>query len=153
MGRERQARLTVSILIEHQGKLMMIQEAKEKHRGRWNHPGGHIEKESPREAAVREAKEESGLDIILLQEFATYYDPSGEFYFMNFCFRARPVSLVQSPLDSDIMQAKWHSPQELLRMPEESFRSPLVKLRINHWVECRGSLSMGYVLIPPKPKR
>lgn len=151
MGRERPARITVTVLIEHQEQLMMVQEAKEKHRGRWNQPGGHIEMESPQEAAVREAKEETGLDIVLLDLFAIYYDPTAPAYFTNYCFRARPKTLIQGTLSEDVLQARWYSRHELLRIPKETLRSPLVSLRIEHWMESKG-LAMGFVRVPPKPK-
>jgi 8-oxo-dGTP diphosphatase len=49
----------------------------EKH-AMWCAPGGHIElNEGPAEAALREAKEETGLDVILLGETAPDY-PDGE---------------------------------------------------------------------------
>ena len=55
---------TVSIFIAHEGKVLFIS-----HRqlNRWLPVGGHIElDENPEEAALREAKEESGLEVELV---------------------------------------------------------------------------------------
>jgi len=57
---------TVAIFVVHQGKILLIH-----HRGlnKWLSLGGHIElDEDPEMAAVREAKEESGLEVELLGE-------------------------------------------------------------------------------------
>ena len=57
---------TVAIFVVHDGKVLLIH-----HRqlDRWLPLGGHIElDEDPEQAALREAKEESGLDVELLGE-------------------------------------------------------------------------------------
>lgn len=57
---------TVAIFVVHDGKVLVIH-----HRllGKWLPLGGHIElDEDPEQAALREAKEESGLDVELLGE-------------------------------------------------------------------------------------
>ena len=57
---------TVAIFVVHDGKVLLIH-----HRqlDKWLPLGGHIElDEDPEQAAVREAKEESGLDVELLGE-------------------------------------------------------------------------------------
>jgi 8-oxo-dGTP pyrophosphatase MutT (NUDIX family) len=57
---------TVAIFVVHEGKVLVIH-----HRNldKWLPLGGHIElDEDPEQAALREAKEESGLDVELLGE-------------------------------------------------------------------------------------
>jgi 8-oxo-dGTP pyrophosphatase MutT (NUDIX family) len=57
---------TVSIFIVHDGKILLIHHRK---LDKWLPLGGHIElDEEPEQAALREAKEESGLDVELLGE-------------------------------------------------------------------------------------
>jgi len=57
---------TVAIFIVHEGKILLIHHRK---LGQWLPLGGHIElDEDPEQAALREAKEESGLDVELLGE-------------------------------------------------------------------------------------
>ena len=57
---------TVAIFIVHAGKILLIHHRK---LGKWLPLGGHIElDEDPEQAALREAKEESGLDVELLGE-------------------------------------------------------------------------------------
>ena len=57
---------TVAIFIVHAGKILLIHNRK---LDKWLPLGGHIElDEDPEQAALREAKEESGLDVELLGE-------------------------------------------------------------------------------------
>ena len=57
---------TVAIFVVHQGKVLLIHHRK---LNKWLPLGGHIElDEDPEIAALREAKEESGLDVELLGE-------------------------------------------------------------------------------------
>jgi ADP-ribose pyrophosphatase YjhB (NUDIX family) len=147
-GRYIPAKLSASLLLEHDDKLMMVQEACERHRGKWSQPQGMIDSgELPEQAAVREAKEETGLHVRILGLYATYICPESP-YLINFCFRARPITLEQGKLFPDILQAKWFSREQLVRMREEEFRSPLTILRLKHWCEGK-SASRGFVEIPP----
>lgn len=57
---------TVAIFVVHEGKILLIHHRK---LNAWLPLGGHIElEEDPEQAALREAKEESGLDVMLLGE-------------------------------------------------------------------------------------
>ncbi|HTA95322.1 MAG TPA: NUDIX domain-containing protein [Verrucomicrobiae bacterium] len=57
---------TVAIFVVHDGKILLIHHRK---LDKWLPIGGHIElDEDPEQAALREAKEESGLDVELLGE-------------------------------------------------------------------------------------
>lgn len=55
---------TVAIFVVHEGRVLLIHHRK---LGKWLPLGGHIElDEDPEQAALREAKEESGLEVELL---------------------------------------------------------------------------------------
>jgi len=57
---------TIAIFVVHDGKILLIHHRK---LDKWLPIGGHIElDEDPEQAALREAKEESGLDVELLGE-------------------------------------------------------------------------------------
>jgi len=65
----------VDIIIEYQDQGLVLVDRRKAPLG-WALPGGFVEYgESLEEAAVREAKEETGLDVTLLGQFHSYSDP------------------------------------------------------------------------------
>lgn len=66
---------TVDIIIETPGGVVLIERRNEPHG--WAIPGGFVDYgESVSEAAVREAKEETRLDVTLTEQFFLYSHPS-----------------------------------------------------------------------------
>lgn len=66
---------TVDVIIENQGGIVLI-ERKNPPLG-WALPGGFVDEGEPAwAAAVREAREETSLDVELLEQFFCYSDPS-----------------------------------------------------------------------------
>lgn len=66
--------LTVDIIINHGGKIILIKRKNPPHG--WALPGGFVDYgESMEAAAVREAQEETGLDVKLIRQFHSYSDP------------------------------------------------------------------------------
>ncbi|MBI2359833.1 MAG: NUDIX hydrolase [Deltaproteobacteria bacterium] len=67
--------LTVDILIEVEDQGIVLIERKNPPHG-WALPGGFVDYgESLEQAAIREAKEETSLDVTLSEQFYTYSDP------------------------------------------------------------------------------
>jgi len=65
---------TADIIIEHEGGIVLILRRNEPRQ--WAIPGGFCDYgESLEEAAVREAREETGLEVELIEQFHTYSDP------------------------------------------------------------------------------
>ncbi|WP_461866421.1 NUDIX domain-containing protein [Thermococcus sp.] len=69
--------LTVDIVILYKGGIILIKRKHEPFKNHWALPGGFVEYgETVEHAAVREAKEETGLDIKLLKLVGVYSDPN-----------------------------------------------------------------------------
>ncbi|MEE8606241.1 MAG: NUDIX hydrolase [Nitrospiraceae bacterium] len=67
--------LTIDIIIELDGRGIVLIERKNPPHG-WALPGGFVDYgESLEEASLREAKEETSLDVQLIEQFHTYSDP------------------------------------------------------------------------------
>ena len=67
--------LTVDIIIEIDGGIVLIERKNIPHG--WAIPGGFVDYgESVETAAVREANEETSLDVVLTEQFYTYSDPN-----------------------------------------------------------------------------
>lgn len=66
--------LTVDLIIEHEGGIVLIK--RKNPPSGWALPGGFVDYgESLEAAAVREAKEETCLEVELIRQFHTYSDP------------------------------------------------------------------------------
>ena len=69
--------LVAGVLIEKDNEYVLVQEGKENVRGQWNIPAGSIEEgEDPKEAAKREALEETGLEAELEGLTGVFFDDS-----------------------------------------------------------------------------
>jgi 8-oxo-dGTP diphosphatase len=57
-------RIGVGVIIERNGQVLLLKRTNVHGAGTWSTPGGHLEYgESPEECAIREVKEETGVDI------------------------------------------------------------------------------------------
>lgn len=69
--------LTVDALIIYEGKIVLIRRRNPPFKGLYALPGGFVEVgETVEQAAIREAREETGLDIRLIKLLGVYSDPS-----------------------------------------------------------------------------
>jgi 8-oxo-dGTP diphosphatase len=80
----------VALIIEYLGgKIVLVKRGKEPYRGLWALPGGGIEPgETNEEAALREAKEETGLTVELIEPLGAYPHPL--YRSTTFVYRAVP---------------------------------------------------------------
>ena len=69
-------RVIAAVIVEHNGRVLLQQRAMEPGAGLWTFPGGFLEiGETPAEGAMREAKEEVGLDVVLGPLVGVYARP------------------------------------------------------------------------------
>ena len=69
--------IVAGCVIHRDGRYLLVQEKQEKVYGLWNLPAGYVDKgEEIEQAAVREAKEESGFDIELVRELGIFHESS-----------------------------------------------------------------------------
>jgi len=88
-------RLSALCYVEHEGRLLMLRRHKEPFAGHWTAPGGKLlSGEDPRQAALREVKEEAGLVLEERPELRLVTSETGvgaAYNWVLFVFRARPV--------------------------------------------------------------
>jgi 8-oxo-dGTP diphosphatase len=95
--------LTVDILIVQSGKLVLIQRRNPPFQGQWALPGGFVDVgETVEEAAMREANEETGLDVELQGLVGVFSDPDRDprGHTVSICFAALGLGTPQASSDA-----------------------------------------------------
>jgi ADP-ribose pyrophosphatase YjhB (NUDIX family) len=124
---------TVATFVLHEGKTLMLWHKK---LAMWLPPGGHIDpNELPDEAAVREVKEETGLDVVLLSEPAMEQlpgplqlarpegiqleDVAPGHQHIDLIYFARPVdpAAVRPVANDEVERLGWYGRTDLDRIP------------------------------------
>lgn len=105
----------VGAVIVHDGKLVLVKRGVEPGKGKWSIPGGAVELgETVRGTAMREAKEECGLDIELvgdrpldaLDSMVLGEKGRLQFHYVLLQFLARPKGGTLKPT-SDVTDVRW----------------------------------------------
>lgn len=111
------------VMVNGRNQVLLVRSNRGFTRGMWNVPGGFIEYgEAPELAAIREAKEETGLDIQLGRLLGVYMERFGSPYFMyGFMYEASaPNGKVR--LDAtEIEDARWWAPSEAMAATRNPF--------------------------------
>lgn len=118
----------VGILIEMDGGLVLIRRNNPPHQGRWTLPSGFIEAdESAEEAAAREAEEETGLKVDIIELAGVNSFPEGPpMSGIMIFFRARPVGGELKGGD-DASEAKVFQPSEIPLIPFRTHREAVAQ--------------------------
>ncbi len=93
--------LTVDIIIEMDKGIVLIERENRPHG--WAIPGGFVDYgESLESAAVREAKEETSLDVILIEQFHSYSEPLRDprFHTVSTVFIAKGEGILKADDDA-----------------------------------------------------
>ena len=110
-----------AVVIGGNGDILLHRRADD---GRWATPGGILEPgEQPARAVVREAKEETGLDVeverlvsVVGQE--PYIYPNGDrVQFLDLAFRCRAVGGEPDAGGDETLEVRWFAPDALPDMP------------------------------------
>jgi 8-oxo-dGTP pyrophosphatase MutT (NUDIX family) len=95
------------ICLDKQGKLLLVQGAG----GKWSFPKGRRkEKETPHEGALREAKEEAGIDLSDEKSFLSMGLRFGTYFWYYFDTNGDTIPLAASATSDEILQTAWISP-------------------------------------------
>jgi mutator protein MutT len=114
-------RVVTAIIIEHGGRVLLQQRAIEPGRGLWTFPGGFLEMgETPEEGAIRETKEEVGLDVDIASLHGVYARPNVGITLI--VFRGTSESDAASVGDFESMAVEWFAP-EAIPWPELAFET------------------------------
>lgn len=116
----------VGILIEMNGGIVLIRRANPPHQGRWALPSGYIEAdESAEDAAVREAYEETGLQVELIELAGVNSFPEGPpLSGLMVFYRARPIG-GELRAGDDASEAEVFQTGELPLLPFRTHREAI----------------------------
>lgn len=131
--------IIVGGVIEKNGKFLLCQEAKEKCRGKWNIPAGHLEpNENIFQGAKREVLEETGCKVELTGILQIGNKVSENDVLMSVVFS---TNLLEENIiydKSEILDVKWFSYEEILNMKDELRSYDLIINSISALVENKG---------------
>ena len=131
---------TVDIIIKTTQGIVLIERKNPPHG--WALPGGFVDcGESLEQAAVREAKEETGLDIELIRQLYTYSDPARDhrFHTLSTVFIAKATGSPEGSSDALVAQVftpPWPRPlafdheailHDYLESVKDPFFNPLLR--------------------------
>jgi len=120
----------LTLCIVHQHPKVLLGMKKRGHgEGKWNGFGGKVEKgETIKEAAIREMKEESGIEVVKINKLGIlefiYQDGSGNMEVHIF----QAKEFIGSPIESEEMQPKWFHIDEVPyneMWPDDKYWLPL----------------------------
>ncbi len=117
-----------AVLIEKDGKYLLVQEAAPVIYGSWNWQQGKVDEgEEPKDAAVREAKEETGLDVRLVRKLGVVDNPfPGTKETHIYLGEVMDGSLSFSK--KEILDARWYTKAEIMDMKDRLTGSWVIKI-------------------------
>lgn len=123
---------TVALIVEHNGKYLIVEEYNEDQENRlvFSNPCGHIdERETIVDAAKREGYEETGceVDIVSLVSIDDYVKDNETIY--RFCFEGKlkdyKEQMKADDPDNEILAVKWYTKEEIYQN-KDKWRTRLV---------------------------
>ena len=128
--------IIVGGVIEKDGKFLLVQEAQEQCRGKWNIPAGQLDpNETIFEGAKREVYEETGCQVELTGVLQIGNRVLEKDSWISVIFKTNLINENISYDPSEILDVKWFSYDELLNMKEELRNYEMIMGAINALVE------------------
>ena len=114
-------------VIERDGKFLLVQEAKEKCRGKWNIPAGHLDSnETIFDGAKREIKVETGCNVELTGVLQIGNRVLEDDVLVSVIFSTKLLDDNITYDSNEILDIKWFTWEELINMKDE--------LRSYNWI-------------------
>jgi ADP-ribose pyrophosphatase YjhB (NUDIX family) len=109
--------IVCGVVLEHNGKYLLVQEKQPKAYGKWSLPGGRVDAgETLEQAAVREAKEETGFDVQLGEELLVLHTVVEKPVLHTYAATIVGGDLAFPP--DEILDAGWFSYDEIIKMKD-----------------------------------
>ena len=115
---EQKPRLTSAVLVVQDGKYLLAERNKENYQGYWIIPGGGVNfGETIQEAAIREIKEETNLDVELIKliGYKEIINVPGNYHSLVFYHLAKPKHM-DLEASSDVSAVKFLDIEEIKKL-------------------------------------
>ncbi len=126
----REQKIAAGVVVEREGKVMLVRRRMNPRRGMWTFPAGFVDfDETPADAAVRECREETGLEVEiigLLDVVAGREHERGADVII--IYHARPVA-GKVRADDDVDRVAFCAPDELPPLAFDATRVALARWR------------------------
>lgn len=126
---------SVSVLpVDEAGRVLLVTETG--HEDGWHVLGGAVDRgESPAEAAVREAREEIGVEVRLVRlidvlggpEYEVRYPNGDQVAYVSAVYEARIIDGSPAPSDGELSDVAWFEPAELPALRLSKFACALLR--------------------------
>ncbi len=128
-------KMVVGVIPERRGRILLIRRAIEPRYGAWTFPGGFIEiDESVEESAAREAREETGADVEVLDLVGVYSKPVPHGPgIVSIVYRGRVKNAKLDP-GREALEAKWFDPKDI---PWDDLAYDTTRWALRNWVAAR----------------
>ncbi len=108
-----------AVVIKKGDTFLLVQENGARSRGWWNWPQGRVEEgETPEEAAIREAKEETGFDITIVRKLAVLTETFPDTKELHVFLGNITGGSLNFPRD-EIMAAQYFTLEQIIEMKEK----------------------------------
>lgn len=112
----------VTVCVKEKDKFLIVQEGIPKAYGLWNFPGGHLDdNESIIDGAIREVKEETGLDVELTSILSIQRSLLGE-NIVRIVLNAKKISGTINYDKNEILDCKWVTIEDFKKMNPNTLR-------------------------------
>lgn len=110
-----------NVVLEKDGKYLLVQEGLPKAYKLWNIPGGHVDDgETLEQAAIREAYEETGYHVTIAKQLVVLQKPNDGVKLHAYSAKITDGELHIPP--NEILDAQWFSYEEI--MAKQDLRDP-----------------------------
>lgn len=127
-------RLKGFVLLENEGKFLLIQEAAAKWNGKWSLPGGSVKPgESLYEGTLRELREEAGCEaelqfVMAVKHSKGFFNRKVSVYFLG----KMTGSQIKTGPDRESLAVRWLSREEAMKLPRRANVTGLIDLFYSH---------------------
>ena len=116
-----------TVVLDADGRLLLVQEQKAASHGKWNLPGGHVDHgESPVAAAIRETAEETHLSVQPQYMVGIYSGKRA----VRFVCVARHDGKAEPKAGDEILAVRWFAPAEIVAMDDAQLVAPAMLRQI-----------------------